>query len=91
MARDAVDERSAKNKRVSEKVVSAVAEETGSDPLALEPLYSVVEPDALDTFFEMSGLGPRRSPFRIEFTYSGCEIMITGDGSVSVSESDQGN
>lgn len=89
MARNAVLERPAQDEQVSEKVVSAVAEETDSDPRTLEPLYSVIDPDALDTLFETDELGPRRSPSRITFTYSGCEIVVTGDGSVSVSELDQ--
>lgn len=85
MAQSAVVERSAQKKTVSEKVVSAVAEEIGSDPQSLEPMYSVIDPDALDTLFETDGFGPSRSPNRLSFTYSGCEVVIVGDGSVTVS------
>lgn len=74
---------------VSETVVSAVAEATGTDPLSLEPLYRAVDPDALNALFEQNQTGINRSPNRIEFTYCECDITVTTDGAVSVSKSDQ--
>lgn len=85
MASNAVVERPAQNRAVSQTVVSAVAEFTGSDPMSLEPLYHVVDPDALDTLFETGPLDPDRSTNRVAFTYSDCDVEITGDGIVQVS------
>jgi hypothetical protein len=62
-----------------------VAKELGTDPASLEPLYGAIEPDALDTLFDDDGLGTARSPTRQEFTYTGCEVVIAGDGRVEVS------
>ena len=72
---------------VSEEVVSAVAEATGNDPLDLEPLYEVIDPDALDALYRRDGLGLPRSPNRVEFTYAGCEVVVDWDGSVTARES----
>lgn len=89
MAQSAVVEESGRNKTMSERVVSAVAEETGSDPQSLEPLYSAIEPDALDSLFEPNGFGTNRSPTRLSFTYCGCEVVISGDGTVTATESER--
>lgn len=42
----------------SERVVETVAEATATDPLELEPLYDVIDPDALDRLFR-PGRGDR--------------------------------
>lgn len=78
-------ERRTKTAPVSENVVSAVAATKGMDPMALDPLIDVIDPDALDTLYARNGLGRGRSPDRIAFNYCGCEVVITGDGSVTVS------
>lgn len=69
----------------SASVVAAVARELGTDPATLEPLYNAIEPDALDDLFDDEGLGTSRSPARVEFTYCGCDVVITGDGRVEAS------
>lgn len=89
MAQRVVAEGSETNETVSGKVVSRVAEETGSDPLSLDPLYTAIEPDALDALFDSSGLGPNRSSARVSFTYCGCDVVVSADGSVRVSEHGQ--
>lgn len=76
--------RSAEETTVSEEVISAVAAAKGTDPLDLDPLNDVLDPDALDSLCG-DETGRSRSPDRIEFTYSGCEVVVAGDGSVSVS------
>lgn len=70
---------------VSEEVVSAVAAARGADPLDLDPLSNVIDPDALDALHERDGPGGTRSPDRIEFTYDGRRVAVSGDGSVTVS------
>lgn len=64
--------------RVTEAVVTAVAEETGLSALELEPLADVVDPDALNALFE-SG-----TAVALEFTYHGFDVSVSGDGRVSV-------
>jgi hypothetical protein len=63
----------------SQAVVEAVAEAEGVDPMGLHTtLYEVIDPDALDALFQSSSAdvaGPR-----IEFTYHGYVVTVTGDG-----------
>lgn len=87
MAYSATVEGPVQNERVSERVVAEVASFTGSDPLSLEPLHDAVDPEALDKLFETDQLGLDRSSIRVRFTYCGCDVVISADGSVTVSES----
>jgi hypothetical protein len=60
---------------LSGRVVTAVAEANGVDHTELPPLYSVVDPDALEALFdgrrEESG-----SDCQLSFTYAGQEVRI---------------
>lgn len=78
---------SAQDESASEAVVAAVAQHTGTDPISLEPLYTAVDPDALDALFGFGRPGVDRSSTRVTFTYCGCEVTVSGDGTVRVSES----
>lgn len=75
---------------VSHRVIEAVADEREVDPLELEPLYRVLDPDCLDGIVreEPSLLG--RDPHRIEFTFGGCRVTVRSDGSIAVSPIDDG-
>jgi hypothetical protein len=68
---------------VSERIVTAVAEATGLDPLEMDPLFSVMDPDALNKLFSPSGTSPPPGT-RLEFTMEGCEVVVHGDGEVAV-------
>ena len=70
---------------VSEAVVTAVADAKGISTVALTPpLYDVIDPDALETVVASMTSRPDDHVGRVEFSYSGYEITITGDGHVSV-------
>jgi len=66
----------------SEAVVRAVAAVSGLDPVpgrspdCLDPLYTAVDPDALDTLFRPGSLG------RVTFHYHGYEVTVDSDGRV---------
>lgn len=69
--------------QVAETVVTAVATATGTDPLELEPLYYVVDPDALNALFDSSRTySPTPKEFR--FTMAGCEVIVRDQGEVTV-------
>lgn len=70
------------DRTVSETVVAAVAEATGRDPLDLDPLYDVVDPDALDGLFDSRGTQPNSA--EITFSMAGCRVVARGDGEVVV-------
>lgn len=49
-----------------------------------EPLYDVVDPDALDQLFQPKSDGTPRPGGELTFAYSGCEITVRADGDVIV-------
>lgn len=68
---------------VSETVVTAVAEAKGVDPLDLNPLYNVVDPDALNSMFRPT-VGSPPSSMELQFSMAGCQVVVHGDGEVVV-------
>ena len=68
---------------VSETVVMAVAEAKGVDPLDLDPLYTTVDPDALNEVFRPT-VGSSTSTMQFRFSMAGCEVVVHGDGDVVV-------
>lgn len=65
----------------SEIVARAVASTTDQSVTSIDPLYSAVEPDALDEF--VGGRG-RDSDVSASFAFEGCQVYVDG-GSVAVS------
>lgn len=86
MASGIVAERSTEQASVSDEVISAVAAASGADPLDLDPLYEAIDPDALDALYRRDGRERENTPERLEFIYSGCGVVVAGDGSVSVTD-----
>jgi hypothetical protein len=72
---------------VSQRVIEAVADETGREPTEVGPLYHVVDPDALDRLFTPTRGNVRRRG-RVEFTFAGCDVAVCENGEVTVSERD---
>lgn len=64
----------------SERVVREVAAKTGTDPLALPPLYEAIDPDALDALFTSSD----GNSLQVEFEYAGRHVVVDGSGQVGV-------
>lgn len=74
---------------VSTTVVDAVAEATGNEPSALEPLGRVVDAHALDRLFSPlrdPANGPRMGA--VEFRFEGCLVTVSAAGWVEVREPD---
>lgn len=67
----------------SDVVVESVSAATGTAPLDLEPLFSAVDPDALDSLFAPTAEETARSG-RTTFEYSDCEVTVSADGVVLV-------
>lgn len=68
----------------SERIVDAIAEERGVDPLALPPLYEAIDPDALNRLFETAGSAGGSGRGRVVFTAADCEVVVHRDGRVDV-------
>lgn len=73
---------------VSQRVISAVADVRGRSPLELPPLYSVIDPDALDRLFDSGGARSQNTLDRVVFTFDGCEVVVYSDGEVNVTAPD---
>lgn len=72
----------------STAVIEAIADHEGQDPLDLElPLYEAIDTDALDAIIGADVAGHRRSDIAVEFSYNGCRVHVSNDGSVEVSSS----
>lgn len=69
---------------LSQRVIHAVAEETGTDPFDLNPLFNVVDPENLDALFEPTNTGYQRTTGSVAFEYAGCEVTVSADGAVDV-------
>lgn len=68
---------------VSETVVMAVAEAKDVDPVDLEPLYTTVDPDALNNVFRPT-VGCSTSTMKLSFSMADCQVVVKGDGDVVV-------
>ncbi|GAB3663204.1 HalOD1 output domain-containing protein [Halopiger thermotolerans] len=71
----------------SQAIVAAVADHEGVDvteiePPAYDPLYTVVNPEALDELFDLPSAGPAR----VHLEYEGYAITVHSDGRVDVSD-----
>ncbi|WP_049924939.1 HalOD1 output domain-containing protein [Halopiger goleimassiliensis] len=74
----------------SQAIIRAIADREGVEvtdiePPAYQPLYSVVNPEALDRLFRPSGERAAGTVIRLE--YEGYEVTVRGDGRVEVRDS----
>lgn len=70
----------------SYSVLLAVSEVTGTAPEALNPLYDVIDPDALDeVFHRRDGRDSWAPNGRLNFPYEGCDVTVHADGRTVVS------
>lgn len=72
-------------REISGRVLEEVAAQEGTSPVDLDqPLYDVVDPDALNALF--AGSTP---PATVRFTYLDYEIVVHGDGRIDVVDDDR--
>ena len=65
-------------------IVDLVADLEGVDPSELSPpLYSAIDPEALDALFGPSADG-LATEGGVQFQYRGYEIRVRGDGEVAI-------
>jgi hypothetical protein len=62
-------------------VVEAVAEATETDPLNMQPLSEVIDPDSLERLFETPD-PPQRG--YVVFRFEGCDVTVSADEWVAV-------
>jgi len=66
-------------------IVETVATATDRDPLTLPPLHEFVDTDALNTLLA-SAHGDEQ--LRVQFSYEGVTVTVSGDGSITVETRD---
>lgn len=86
MSTNAAADQEAQTVSVSQRIVTAVADELDAEETALDPLYQAVDPDALERLFDSGQRAGFSTPDEVVFTYCGCEVQITGDGEVHATE-----
>lgn len=68
------------------RIVEAVADREGVDPLELSPTLSdVIDPESMEDLVIDRTTGLARDEVRLEFTYSGYDVTVDG-GDVHVSD-----
>lgn len=73
------------NEPASSTVIRAIADYHGIDPIDLDqPLYDAIDPEALDALVNNATRNPAPSEFSIQFTYYGCMVDVSNDGSVEI-------
>lgn len=82
----APDHPDAQNASISEEVVQKVAEQEGTDPVDLPPLFEVIDPLALDRLVDPPESTDGTFLQSTRFTYQGYTLTITGDGTVRLQE-----
>ncbi|PSP86151.1 hypothetical protein BRC83_01855 [Halobacteriales archaeon QS_1_68_17] len=66
-------------------VVNAVSRASGTDPMALPPLYRAVDPDALDGLVAADDRSADHD-LRVTFRFAGYAVTVTGTGVVELFE-----
>lgn len=62
------------------RIIDALAAATDTDPLELDPLYDVVDPEALDRFLAADPTGEAT----VAFGYDGHSVEVRSDGAIAV-------
>lgn len=73
---------SCENYTSSDDVVDVVAAARGVDPMELDPLYDVIDPDALDAVLA------RDTDVEVAFEYADCLVVVRPD-SITVDAKEQ--
>ena len=72
---------------VSIRIISAIAEHRGVDPVSLTPLYDFIDPDTLDALFQ-SVRDKNSHSACFEFRYEESIVTVLLDGDVTIAVQD---
>ncbi|WP_225336026.1 HalOD1 output domain-containing protein [Halomicrobium urmianum] len=70
---------------LSRAVIDRIAEAENTDPLDLDPLYEVIDPDALDALPSRID-EDQQSNCRVSFTYHGHKVIADSSGKVMLAD-----
>ncbi|WP_433634043.1 HalOD1 output domain-containing protein [Halomicrococcus sp. NG-SE-24] len=63
-------------------IVTHIAAKKDIDPTTLDPLYDVINPEALEALFAPQFDGTPRTDGRIVFAYSGYRVTVTSEDDI---------
>ena len=72
----------ASDEAISQRIIEAVADAKGVDPLDLPPLYDSIDPDALDALFSHGASAISITDLRFEV--EDCAVLVRGSGEIVV-------
>lgn len=77
---------------VCKAIISTVAVISEKEPVELPPIYSAVDPDALEALLERNVTGPQNADIHISFTFTEWDITVHSYGVIAVRphQDDQG-
>lgn len=70
----------------STAVIELIAEESGRDPIELDPFYESVDPGALDRLIRGNGTDPHDRQMTVSFSFNGYEVAVGSSGVVELSQ-----
>ncbi|WP_128224230.1 HalOD1 output domain-containing protein [Halobacteriaceae archaeon SHR40] len=62
-------------------LIEAITERTDRSTEEIEPVYSAIDPDALETILSRD---ERTGTIQVSFTYEGCEVTLSNTGELVV-------
>lgn len=65
-------------------VISTVAAVSETRPMELPPLYSVIDPDALEALVESTVAGPSNGDVQVSFIFNNCKVTVHTYGIIAV-------
>jgi len=68
---------------ITHEIVSRVAARKGVGPSEIEPLYTAIDPDALEAMFDDADGSVLRDG-RLSFRYEGFTVRVSDDGTVDL-------
>lgn len=75
------------DRKPSTTIVESVAMARGCSPTELQPLYDVIETEALDTILGMDGSKPGKS-VRLSFRYAEVNVLVDSDAGIEIRQGD---
>lgn len=74
---------------VSLRVTTAVAAALDIDPADLDPLYDILDPEALNALFRERATEVSHPINRVVFMMAGCEVVVDSTGAINVTPPDE--
>jgi len=78
----------AENAPIGSTIVKAVAALEGVTPEECEPVYDVIDPDALHALLAPAAVRPARAPAQVQFSYHGHTITVDSTGEIVIDAPD---